>query len=203
MNKGMPMTSVLQPAAQTVDWSQPSPRRAGIIGLIIAEASLLGVFVVAYLFYIGKSLSGPYPIEVLELPVLNTVCLLASSVTVGLAVRALRHDERGQAGLWLPLTALLGAIFLAGTAREWYRLIVDHGLTISTNLFGTTFYSLVGFHAFHVTVGVLILAQLSVFIWSRALQPAHAEHVELVSWYWHFVDGVWMVVLTVVYVVGR
>ena len=203
MSKGMPMTSVLQPASQTVDWSQPSPRRAGIIGLIMAEASLLGIFVVAYLFYIGKSLSGPYPSEVLELPVLNTVCLLASSVTVGLAVRALRQGERGQAGLWLPLTALLGAIFLAGTAREWYRLIVDHGLTISTNLFGTTFYSLVGFHAFHVTVGVLILALLSVFIWSRALQPAHAEHVELVSWYWHFVDGVWMLVLTVVYVVGR
>ena len=203
MNKGMPMTSVLQPASQTVDWSQPSRRRAGIIGLIMAEASLLGIFVVAYLFYIGKSLSGPYPSEVLELPVLNTVCLLASSVTVGLAVRALRQGERGQAGIWLPLTALLGAIFLAGTAREWYRLIVDHGLTISTNLFGTTFYSLVGFHAFHVTVGVLILALLSVFIWSRALQPAHAEHVELVSWYWHFVDGVWMLVLIVVYVVGR
>jgi len=203
MNKGMPMTSVLQPAPQTVDWSQPSRRRAGIIGLIAAEASLLGIFVVAYLFYIGKSLSGPYPSDVLELPVLNTVCLLASSVTVGLAVRALRQGERGQAGIWLPLTALLGAIFLLGTAREWYRLIVDHGLTISTNLFGTTFYSLVGFHAFHVTVGVLILALLSVFIWSRALQPAHAEHVELVSWYWHFVDGVWMLVLTVVYVVGR
>ena len=203
MNKGMPMTSVLQPAPQTVDWSQPSRRRAGIIGLITAEASLLGIFVVAYLFYIGKSLSGPYPSDVLELPVLNTVCLLASSVTVGLAVRALRQGERGQAGIWLPLTALLGAIFLLGTAREWYRLIVDHGLTISTNLFGTTFYSLVGFHAFHVTVGVLILVLLSVFIWSGALQPAHAEHVELVSWYWHFVDGVWMVVLTVVYVVGR
>jgi len=203
MSKGMPMTSVLQPASQTVDWSQPSRRRAGIIGLIMAEASLLGIFVVAYLFYIGKSLSGPYPSDVLELPVLNTVCLLASSVTVGLAVRALRQGERGQAGIWLPLTALLGAIFLAGTAREWYRLIVDHGLTISTNLFGTTFYSLVGFHAFHVTVGVLILALLSVFIWSRALQPAHAEHVELVSWYWHFVDGVWMLVLIVVYVVGR
>ena len=70
MNKGMPMTSVLQPAPQTVDWSQPSPRRAGMIGLIIAEASLLDIFVVAYLFYIGKSLSGPYPNEVLEVPVL-------------------------------------------------------------------------------------------------------------------------------------
>jgi cytochrome c oxidase subunit III len=203
MNKGMPMTSVLQPAPQTVDWSQPSPRRVGIIGLIAAEASLLGIFVVAYLFYIGKSLSGPYPNEVLEVPVLNTICLLASSVTVGLAVRALRQGGRGQAGIWLPLTALLGGIFLAGTAREWYRLIVDHGLTIGTNLFGTTFYSLVGFHAFHVTVGVVMLALLSAFIWSGALRPVHAEHVELVSWYWHFVDAVWIVVFTVVYLLGR
>ena len=203
MNKGMPMTSVLQPAPQTVDWSQPSPRRAGIIGLIIAEASLLGIFVVAYLFYIGKSLSGPYPNEVLEVPVLNTICLLASSVTVGLAIRALRRGGLAQAGIWLPLTALLGGIFLAGTAREWYRLIVDHGLTIGTNLFGTTFYSLVGFHAFHVTVGVMMLALLSAFIWSGALRPVHAEHVELVSWYWHFVDAVWIVVFTVVYLLGR
>jgi cytochrome c oxidase subunit 3/cytochrome o ubiquinol oxidase subunit 3 len=80
---------------------------------------------------------------------------------------------------------------------------VEHGLTIGTNLFGTTFYSLVGFHAFHVTVGVIILTLLSVFSWSGALRLTHAEHVELVSWYWHFVDGVWLVVLTVVYVVGR
>jgi cytochrome c oxidase subunit III len=203
MNKGMPMTSVLQPAAQTVDWSQPSPRRAGVIGLIIAEASLLGIFVVAYLFYIGKSLHGPYPKDVLGVPVVNTMCLLASSVTVGLAVRALRQGHRRLVGTWLPVTVVLGLAFLAGTAREWYGLIVDHGLTLGTNLFGTTFYSLVGFHAFHVTIGVVMLTLLTVFAWSGALRPTHAEHAELVSWYWHFVDGVWIVVLTVVYIIGR
>jgi cytochrome c oxidase subunit 3 len=197
------MTTVLPPVSRSGDWQQLSRGQAGMIGLIIAEASLLGIFVVAYLFYIGKSLNGPYPNEVLEVPVFNTICLLASSVTVGLAVRALRQGGGGQAGIWLPLTALLGGIFLAGTAREWYRLIVDHGLTIGTNLFGTTFYALVGFHAFHVTAGVVILALLSVFSWSGALRPTHTEHVELVSWYWHFVDAVWLVVLTVVYVVGR
>jgi cytochrome c oxidase subunit III len=197
------MTSVLQLAPQTVDWSQPSPRRAGIIGLIAAEASLLGIFVVAYLFYIGKSLNGPYPKDVLGVPVLNTVCLLASSVTVGLAVRALRQGHRHLVSTWLPVTVALGLAFLAGTAREWYGLIVDHGLTIGTNLFGTTFYSLVGFHAFHVTVGLVMLALLCAFTWSGALRPMHAEQAELVSWYWHFVDGVWIVVLTVVYIVGR
>ena len=197
------MTSVLQPGSEAATWDLPPRGRAGVVGLIIAEGSLLGVFVVAYLFYLGKSLNGPYPKDVLEVPILNTLCLLASSVTIGLAVRALRRGDQRQAGTWLPLTAGLGATFLADTAREWYGLIVGHGLTISTNLFGTTFYSLVGFHAFHVTIGVVILTLLSLFAWSGALRPTHAEHVELVSWYWHFVDGVWIVVLSVVYIIGR
>jgi cytochrome c oxidase subunit III len=197
------MTSVWPPVSRSGDWHARSRGRAGMIGLIIAEASLLAIFVVAYLFYIGKSLNGPYPKDVLEVPIFNTLCLLASSVTVGLAVRALRQGDRHWVGAWLPVTALLGVVFLVGTAKEWYRLIVDHGLTIGTNLFGTTFYSLVGLHAFHVTIGVVMLTLLTVFAWSGALRSAHAEHAELVSWYWHFVDGVWIVVLTVVYIVGR
>jgi cytochrome c oxidase subunit 3/cytochrome o ubiquinol oxidase subunit 3 len=176
--------------------------QAGVLGLIVAEASLLGVFVVAYLFYLGKSQSGPYPHEVLRVPVVNTLCLLASSATVGLAVRALRRGERRRVGSWLSVTVLLGMAFLAGTAQEWHGLIVDHGLTIRTNLFGTTFYSLVGFHAFHVSMGVVVLTLLTVFAWSGALQSAHAEQAELVAWYWHFVDGVWIVVLMVVYIIG-
>jgi cytochrome c oxidase subunit III len=197
------MAPVLHPEALAGDWSQLSRGRAGMIGFIMAEASLLGIFVVAYLFYIGKSLNGPYPQDVLEVPIFNTICLLASSVTVELAVRALRQGERRRVGTWLTLTALLGVVFLAGTAQEWYRLMVHHGLTIGTNLFGTTFYSLVGFHALHVTVGVVMLTFLTVFAWSGALQSPHAERAELVSWYWHFVDGVWIVVLAVVYVIGR
>ena len=94
-------------------------------------------------------------------------------------------------------------MFLLGTAAEWSRLIGQAGLTIGTNLFGTTFYALVGLHASHVVVGLIMLALISVFAWSRALRPAHAGRVELVSWYWHFVDAVWVVVLTVVYVIGR
>jgi cytochrome c oxidase subunit III len=203
MNRGIRVASVFTPAPETADAVQPPHRRAGVVGLLIAEASLFAVFIVAYLFYIGKSLNGPYPKDVLEVPILNTVCLLASSVTVGLAVRALRQGALCQARAWFPLTVVLGAAFLVGTAREWYRLIVDYGLTISTNLFGTTFYSLFGFHAFHVTVGLMMLTLLCTFTWSGALRPRHAEQAELVSWYWHFVDGVWIVVLTVVYLVGR
>jgi len=176
--------------------------RVGMIGLIIAESSLFAVFVVAYLAYIGKSLNGPYPRDVLELPIFNTVCLLSSSITVALAVRALRSGMLRRAGLWFLVTTVLGAVFLVGTAREWYRLIVGHGLTIGTNLFGTPFYSLVGLHASHVTVGLIILTLLCVFAFSGAL-ARHVERAEIASWYWHFVDCVWVVVFTVVYVIGR
>jgi len=174
-----------------------------MICLIVAEASLFAVFVVAYLFYLGKSLTGPFPKDVLSVPVLGTVCLLSSSVTVALGARALARGAVARCGAWLLVTFLLGGVFLSGTAAEWSRLIRREGLTIGTNLFGTTFYALVGLHASHVIVGLVMLALITVFAWSRALKPAHAARVELVSWYWHFVDGVWVVVLTVVYVIGR
>jgi len=177
--------------------------KVGIIALIACESSLLAVFVVAYLFYIGKSLSGPSPKDVLDFPFVGTVCLLTSSVTVVFAVRALRRGAvRASAG-WLAATVLLGAGFLSRTAREWHRLIFQDGLTISTNLFGTTFYSLVGLHAGHVVVGLSMLILILCCAFRGALGPAHAERVELVSWYWHFVDVVWLVVVTVVYGVGR
>ena len=177
--------------------------RVGMIGLIVAESSLFAVFVVAYLFYIGKSLSGPYPKDVLELPIFNTVCLLSSSITIAVALRALRTGATRRSGVWFLVTVVLGAVFLTGTAREWYRLIVGHGLTIGTNLFGTTFYPLVGLHASHVIFGLVMLGLCCVFAWSGALKPAHRERVELVSWYWHFVDAVWVVVFSVVYLIGR
>jgi len=101
------------------------------------------------------------------------------------------------------VTVLLGAIFLAGTAREWHRLIYRDGLTIATNLFGTTFYPLVGLHGSHVIVGLVMLGLCCVFAATGALRAVHAERVEMVSWYWHFVDGVWVVVFTVVYLIGR
>src|SRR4030095_6562965 len=96
----------------------PLAGRVGIASLIVAEASLFGVFVVAYLFYIGKSLNGPYPKDVLDLPVLAPICLLSSSISVALGARALRAGDVGRSGLWLLVTVLLGGIFLAAHARE-------------------------------------------------------------------------------------
>src|SRR5215217_9538618 len=136
MNRRLPMTSVLQPVSQSGDWHQLSGGRAGMIGLIIAEASLLAIFVVAYLFYIGKSLNGPYPKDVLEVQIFNTLCLLASSVTVGLAVRTLRQGDRHWVGAWLPVTALLGVVFLVGIVILMIRRTPKSTLLTNTNLFG-------------------------------------------------------------------
>src|SRR5262249_6069597 len=147
--------------------------RSVIIWVIVAEPSLFAVFVVAYLFYIGKSATGPYPREVLDLPIVSTVCLLSSSITVALATRALAAGRIARAGVWLLVTVVLGLAFLAGTAREWHRLIVERGLTIGTNLFGSTFYPLVGLHASHVIIGLVMLSLCVAFAFSGALQLLH------------------------------
>jgi cytochrome c oxidase subunit 3 len=189
--------------AESVDWSLPSRRKVGVIGLILTESALFTIFVTAYLFYIGKSLTGPYPKDVLELPILATICLLSSSLTVALAERAFRRGQTGGFRLWWLITILLAVAFLGSTAFEWYRLIFKDHLTISTNLFGTTFFSLVGLHASHVIVGLTLLVLVLVLSLRGYVTRTHAEHVEMLSWYWHFVDGIWVIVFTVVYIIGR
>src|SRR6266850_1548355 len=147
-------TSFPNPAAA---WQLPSRGKLSIAGLIIAESAIFMIFVVAYLFYLGKSLTGPTPREVLETPIFYTICLLSSSLTIHFAAKCLaRGIGFAFLGFWL-LTIALGGFFLYGTGQEWYRLIYEHGLTISTNLFGTTYYSLVGLHGFHVTLGLVML----------------------------------------------
>jgi cytochrome c oxidase subunit 3/cytochrome o ubiquinol oxidase subunit 3 len=186
-----------------IAWSLPDRGRVGMYGLIAAEAAIFTIFVVAYLFYVGKSATGPQPNQVLRTPVLLTICLLSSSVTIHAAVAALRGGRSGAFTAWLASTVALGAVFLGGTAREWHHLIYDEGLTIRTNLFGTSYYSLVGLHAFHVVVGLLALSTVLTLALCGHVRREHSERVEVLSLYWHFVDAVWVVVLTVVYVIGR
>jgi cytochrome c oxidase subunit III len=190
------------PAVET-PWTLPSKGRVGMFSLITAESAIFTIFVVAYLFYIGKSLSGPTPQQMLRIPIFNTICLLSSSLTIHLAVSALRAGKNGRFKFFWFLTFALGAIFLIGTGREWHHLIYEEGFTISTNLFGTTYYSLVGLHAFHVTAGLVALGVVMVLALAGAVQQEQADRVEVLSLYWHFVDVVWVVVFTVVYVVGR
>jgi cytochrome c oxidase subunit 3 len=184
-------------------WVLPSRGIVGILCLICAEAAIFLIFVVAYVYYIGKSLSGPMPAQVLELPILGTVCLLSSSFTVHWAVSSLRKNNIRNCTLGLAATVLLGAVFLLGTAREWYHLIRDFGLTIRTNLFGTTFYSLVGLHATHVIIGLIMLTIALVLSLRGRVTEEHEGRLDVLSYYWHFVDGVWVVVFLVVYVLGR
>lgn len=185
------------------DWVLPDRGKVAMAALIIAESAIFTIFVVAYLFYLGKSLTGPTPDEVLETPVFYTICLLSSSITMHLAARSLERGSRGGfLSLW-SLTVLLGGLFLFGTAQEWYRLIYHHGLTISTNLFGTTYYSLVGLHAFHVTAGLLMLSVVLILGLAGRMRQHDSGRVAVLAMYWHFVDAVWVVVFTVVYVVGR
>ena len=188
---------------ESAAWRLPSRRKVAIICLILTESAMFTIFVVAYLFYIGKSLTGPYPADVLETPIVSTICLLASSLTIVIAERAFKRESLGGFRLWWAITILLAAIFLASTAAEWKRLIVDHHLTISTNLFGTTFYSLVGLHASHVIVGLTLLTLVLIFSLRGSIRKADGERIEMISWYWHFVEAVWVVVFTVVYVIGH
>jgi cytochrome c oxidase subunit 3 len=177
--------------------------RVAMYCLLAAEAAMFTIFVVAYLFYAGVRVGGPTPNDVLHTPIFFTICLLSSSVTIHRAVRAWKRGRmRTFAGWWLG-TIGLGAAFLAGTALEWRDLIYARGLTIRTNLFGTTYYALVGLHAFHVTVGLIALTLVSMLAFLGYVRSEHAERGEVLSIYWHFVDGVWVVVFMVVYVIGR
>ena len=198
------MSAFTTPIAQTpFAWTLPYRGKVGMASLIVAESAIFTIFVVAYLFYAGKSLTGPTPGQVLETPIFYTICLLSSSLTIHLASRFLERGKRGAfLGLWL-LTIVLGGLFLFGTGQEWHRLIYERGLTISTNLFGTTYYSLVGLHATHVTAGLLMLSIVLLFGLAGRVGPEQSARVDVLSMYWHFVDAVWVVVFSVVYVVAR
>ena len=183
-------------------WRLPSRGAVAMFSLIIGECAIFTIFVVAYIFYIGRSVSGPTP-KILDIPIFMTVCLLSSSITIFVAEHAIEHGRMKLFTAFWALTMLLGIIFIGGTAAEWRHLIYTDHLTISTNLFGTTFYSLVGLHATHVIIGLLMLGIVLVFALLGRIKQSHAERIKVLALYWHFVDAVWVVVFTVVYIVGR
>src|SRR6266567_2816158 len=196
-------TVPLQHAHTDTEWRLPSRGVIAMASLITAESAIFTIFVVAYLYYIGRDIAGPTPRQVLEIPWFYSACLISSSGFIMLAEHAIEHARMGAFRLWWSVTILLGLTFLYGTATEWHKLIVHDHLTISTNLFGTTYYSLVGLHASHVVIGLIMMLIVLAFAFTRALLPEHAHRVKVLSLYWHFVDAVWVVVFTVVYVVGR
>lgn len=194
------------PAATVPETAEPRSLSRGRVGmwcLIVAESAIFLIFVAAYLFYMGKSLDGPTPRQILTVPVFITICLLSSSATMHWATRSLRRGKLGLFRLYWLVTLALGTIFLIGTGREWHHFIYQENFTIHTNLFGTTFYSLVGLHAAHVAVGLIALATVMILALLGKVKQEHSERCEILGMYWHFVDAVWVVVFTVVYGLGR
>jgi cytochrome c oxidase subunit 3/cytochrome o ubiquinol oxidase subunit 3 len=177
----------------------------GMASFLLSEVAFFCTLIATYVAFMGKDTVGPTPAQALSLPlvILTTICLLSSSVVIHFAERSLKRGQQRTFSLLLAGTAVLGIVFLIGTAVEWRGLIIGHHLTIGRNLFGTTYYTLVGFHGLHVTVGVVAMLIFLGISMRQQLTEKLRTGVELVGWYWHFVDAVWIVVFLVVYVASR
>ncbi|MCS6852773.1 MAG: heme-copper oxidase subunit III [Gemmataceae bacterium] len=190
-----------EPPSEALD-----PRKVGMLAFLVSEAAFFGTLIATFLFFLRPIRSGePNPRDAFDIPLvlLSTFCLLLSSATIHQAHKSLLRGWRWAFLGWWATTMVLGIIFLGGTALEWSSLIQEKQLTISRNLLGSCYFTLVGFHAAHVSVGVVMLAVVLLLAMRDVVTPQQSLGAELVSWYWHFVDGVWVVVFAVVYVVAR
>ena len=167
-----------------------------------SECLLFGALISTYLLYRGKSVSGPTPHKIYDIPYtsVSSFVLLMSSLTMVLALAAIQRGDSRRLRVWLLATALLGATFISGQVYEFTSFIRE-GLTIKTNLFGSSFFVLTGFHGVHVTLGIVMLLSLWNLSLRGKLPQEKAEVVEIAGLYWHFVDVVWIVIFTVVYLI--
>ena len=178
-------------------------RKMGMWAFLGSDCMFFGSLIGTYLAYKGKSLSGPGPHDVFDIPLTSysAALLLASSLTMVLALAALQQNRVKTAGRWLLVTALLGAHFVLNQVYEFYTFAVHDGLTLSTNLFGSSFFVLTGFHGAHVTGGVIWLLILVGLAWRGQLDARDYTKVEIAGLYWHFVDIVWIAIFTVIYLI--
>lgn len=169
-----------------------------------SECLLFGSLIATYLVYEGRSVAGPTTHEILNIPLtsFSTFDLLMSSLAMVLALAAVTRGDRLWSRIWLATTALLGLVFLSSQAYEFTQFVRE-GLTLQVNLFGSTFFVLTGFHGGHVFVGVIWLLTLLFRSFQGKLGPDKALNVEIAGLYWHFVDVVWIVIFTVVYLIQR
>ena len=168
-----------------------------------SDVMFFGAFIATYLVYRGKSLVGPYPSEVLNIPIttVSTFVLLMSSLAMVLALHYVKEGEKNKGTLWILMVVLLGAIFMGFQFVE-FREFAHLGLTPRTNIFGTTFFILTGIHGAHVTIGVIWMAFLAYSSNNGALRADNALDLEIAGLYWHFVDIVWIVIFTVIYLIS-
>jgi heme/copper-type cytochrome/quinol oxidase subunit 3 len=175
-------------------------RKVGMWVFLGSECLFFGTLIASYMAYRGRSVVGPEPHEILNIPVtsVSTFDLLMSSLLMVLALAAIQRDDRFQTRLWLFGTAFFGLIFLGFQVYEFISF-VHEGLTLQQNLFGSTFFVLTGFHGAHVTLGVVWLLTLLVLDLRGRLGSADVVKVEIAGLYWHFVDIVWIVIFTLIY----
>ena len=178
----------------------PDKTKVGVGLFLFSEAWFFLTLVISYAFFHSLPADGPSAAN--SLNVMHTlafsICLFLSSATIHMAARSFRTGDRSGVSIWLALTVALGAIFLFGQTREYLGLFA-HGVTISTNLFGSTFFTLTGFHGLHVLIGLVALGALLGIAMSGRLGAIKPSGFESVAMYWHFVDAVWVVIFTAVY----
>lgn len=169
---------------------------------LASECLFFGSLIAAYLLYRDRSVVGPYPDDLFDIPFtsVSAFVLLMSSVSMVLALASIQRGDRRGLQVWLLTTAMLGILFISGQAYE-FTVFVHEGLTLDRNLFGTTFFVLTGFHGAHVTVGVLVLLSLFAMTLQGKIGQAESLHIELAGLYWHFVDIVWIVIFTLIYLI--
>jgi cytochrome c oxidase subunit 3 len=175
-------------------------RKIAMWAFLGSDCMLFGSLIATYLVYKGKSLNGPYPHEILNIPYtsVSAFVLLMSSLAMVLALAAIQRGDIRRFRIWIMATALLGIVFLGGQYYE-FTSFVHEGLTLSSNIFGASFFVLTGFHGTHVTLGVIWLVSLFAMSLRGEIGPEHSLRVEIAGLYWHFVDIVWIAIFTLVY----
>ena len=168
-----------------------------------SDVMFFGAFIATYLVYRGKSLVGPYPSEILNIPVtsVSTFVLLMSSLAMVLGLHYVKEGDKNKGTLWILVVVLLGSVFMGFQFVE-FREFAHLGLTPRTNIFGTTFFILTGIHGAHVTIGVIWMTFLAYSSHNGALRANNALDLEIAGLYWHFVDIVWIVIFTVIYLIS-
>ena len=169
---------------------------------LASDCMFFGTLIATYMVYKNRSLTPPYPRGTFDVPYtsVSAFVLLLSSLTMVLALASIQRGEERRMRVWLSATALLGCIFLGGQFYE-FNSFYREGLTLSSNLFGSTFFTLTGFHGTHVFIGVFWLASLVAHSFRGRLHREHSLLVEIAGLYWHFVDIVWILIFTLVYLI--
>lgn len=203
----MTETSTLVPEAPYPD--EPHRTSTGVSNEKLAmwaflgsECLLFGGFISTYLLVRHRSIDGTKPSDLFDIPFtsVSSFVLLMSSLTMVLAVSAAKRDEQKRVQLWLLTTALLGSVFIAGQIYE-FTSFYNEGLGFTTNIFGSAFYTLTGLHGIHVSLGIIMLLTVFALAVKGKIGSENAETIEIVGLYWHFVDVVWIIIFTVVYLI--